>query len=66
MTIHVSNIEWEPQDQSIDEEEFEALREEVPDELDIEVDSKDEFEEDPASFLDTDELKAKKFEWKVI
>ncbi len=66
MTILVTNIVWEPQDQSISENEFDALLEEVPNEVEVEVDSEDEFEVDPASYLDTDELRAKKFKWNVV
>lgn len=66
MTILVTDIEWEPQDQMIGEEEFEALLEEAPCEVEVEVDSEDEFESDPASYLDTDELKANTFEWSVV
>ncbi len=66
MTILVTDIKWEPQDQMISEEEFEALLEEAPTELEVEVNSEDEFESDPASYLDTDELKAKRFEWSVV
>lgn len=64
-TVHVTDIEWEPQDESISEEEFEALLEEAPDELDIEVDSVERFEADPASYLDTDELKVRGLKWSV-
>lgn len=63
--VHVTDIEWEPQDESISEEEFEALLEEAPDELDIEVDSVEGFEADPASYLDTDELKVRGLKWSV-
>ena len=63
--VHVTDIEWEPQDQSISEEEFDALLEKAPDELDVEVDSVEEFEADPASYLDTDELKVKNLKWSV-
>ena len=66
MTILVTDIEWEPQDQMISEEEFEALLEETPREVEVEVDSEDEFESDPASYHDTDELKAKGFEWSAV
>ena len=66
MSILVTDIEWEPQDQMISEEEFEALLEETPREVEVEVDSEDEFESDPASYLDTDELKAKRFEWSAV
>lgn len=64
-TVHVTDIEWEPQDESISEEEFEALLEETPDELDIEVDSVEGFEANPASYLDTDELKVRGLKWSV-
>ena len=66
MTILVADIEWEPQDQMISEEEFEALLEEAPREVEVEVDSEDEFESDSASYLDTDELKAKRFKWSAV
>ena len=66
MKIQVTDIEWEPQDEMLSEEEVEALLEEAPSELEIEVDSEDEFESDPGSFLDTDELRAREFKWNAV
>lgn len=66
MTIQVTDIEWEPQDEFISEEEFNDLLENAPSEVEVEVDSEDEFESDPASYLDTDELKAKSFKWSAV
>lgn len=66
MTILVTDIEWEPQDEMISKEEFEALLEKAPHEVEVEVDSEDEFESDPASYLDTDELKVKGLKWSAV
>jgi len=65
-TVKVSNIVWEPYDQTITEEEFEDLVNEQPESLEFEVDEDADIDEIIEEVLYNDNLKVKKYRYEVV
>ena len=66
ITVSITNIKWEPYDQSISEEEFDEMLNERPTSIQFEANEGDDIDSMAEDILYDDDMKVKSYTMKVV
>lgn len=66
ITVSITNIKWEPYDQSISEEEFDEMLNECPTSIQFEANEGDDIDSMAEDILYDDDMKVKSYTMKVV